>query len=166
MKTPATPIRVLMVCLGNICRSPTAEAILRAQVEAAGLAEFIDVDSAGTSDWHLGEPPDLRSMEAAADRLYDLRNLRARQVTALDFEEFDHILAMDRLNLDYLQKLCPLGYEHKLELFLTYGNTGWEEVPDPYNSGDEGFELVLDLVESACQDLLSNLRERHQLGSR
>lgn len=166
MKKPNAPVRILMVCLGNICRSPTAEAVFRAQVEAAGLGDVIGVDSAGTSDWHLGETPDLRSMEAAADRLYDLRSLRARQVTALDFEEFDHILAMDRLNLEYLQKLCPLGYEHKLELFLTYGSTGWEEVPDPYNSSDEGFELVLDLVETACQDLLTSLQQRHGLGAR
>jgi protein-tyrosine phosphatase len=152
-----------MVCLGNICRSPTAEAVLRAQVEAAGLADYITIDSAGTSDWHQGEAPDKRSMLAASNRLYDLSTQRSRQVTTLDFEEFDYILAMDRQNLSDLQDHCPVAYQHKIELLLNYGNTGWLDVPDPYNSGKEGFELVLDLVEVACSAFLPHLVEKHQL---
>jgi protein-tyrosine phosphatase len=164
MNEAAAPrIRVLMVCLGNICRSPTAEAVFRQQVAAAGLDGIIEVDSAGTSDWHAGEPPDPRSMRAAAERLYDLSTLRARQVHVRDFEDFDYILAMDRQNLAYLEELCPVASQEKLRLFLTYGNTGWQEVPDPYNSGREGFELVLDLVETASASLLQEIRQRHAL---
>lgn len=166
-ETPETgtrqPLRVLMVCLGNICRSPTAEAVLRTQARTAGLADLIEVDSAGTSDWHLDEPPDPRAIRAAAERLYDLAPLRARQLRPSDFEDFDHILAMDRQNLENLQEACPLDYQHKLQLLLDYGATGWDEVPDPYNTGREDFELVLDLVESACQDLLHVLQQRYQL---
>jgi protein-tyrosine phosphatase len=161
--TDTTPLRILMVCLGNICRSPTAEAVLRSQARTAGLEHLIDVDSAGTSDWHLGESPDPRAIQAAAERMYDLTPLRARQLTDRDFEDFDHILAMDRNNLEYLQEHCPLDYQHKLQLLLEYGATGWEEVPDPYNTGREDFELVLDLVETACQDLLTHLQQRHPL---
>lgn len=156
-------LRVLMVCLGNICRSPTAEAVLRAQLSAEGLDRVIAVDSAGTSDWHIGEPPDPRSMRAAAERLYDLTALRARQIRSSDFEEFDHILAMDRQNLEVLQELCPVEHQHKLQLLLEYGDTGWDEVPDPYNSERDGFDLVLDLAEGACADLLRQLCERHAL---
>jgi protein-tyrosine phosphatase len=158
-------IRVLMVCLGNICRSPTAEAVFRQHVTAAGLDGLIEVDSAGTSDWHAGEPPDPRSMRAAAERLYDLSALRARQVRMRDFEDFDYILAMDRQNLAHLEELCPVACQEKLGLFLAYGNTGWNEVPDPYNSGRDGFELVLDLVETASASLLQELRKRHALQS-
>jgi len=156
-------IRVLMVCLGNICRSPTAEAVFRQQVTAAGLDRVVDVDSAGTSDWHAGEPPDPRSMRAAAERLYDLSPLRARQVRARDFEDFDYILAMDRQNLAHLEELCPVACQDKLGLLLDYGCTGWQEVPDPYNCDREGFDLVLDLVESACAGLLQEIRQRHAL---
>jgi protein-tyrosine phosphatase len=152
-----------MVCLGNICRSPTAEAVFRAQVTAAGLGHLIEVDSAGTSDWHLGEPPDPRSMRAAAERLYDLSPLRARQFSANDFEDFDYILAMDQQNLAALEERCPVSYQEKLGLFLDYGNTGWDEVPDPYNADKDGFDLVLDLVETACADLLATLQARHRL---
>lgn len=158
-------IRVLMVCLGNICRSPTAEAVLRHQVSAAGLDGMIEVDSAGTSDWHRGEPPDPRSMRAAADRLYDLTALRARQVCVHDFDDFDYVVAMDRQNLAVLEELCPVACQDKLRLLLDYGDTGWDEVPDPYNSGREGFELVLDLVESACTALLADLQTRHALAA-
>jgi protein-tyrosine phosphatase len=162
MNTPTKPatVRVLMVCLGNICRSPTAEAVLRAQVQAAGLGQQIQVDSAGTSDWHLGEPPDPRAILAAADRLYDLTLLRARQVERRDYDEFDYILAMDRQNLLDLQEQCPVEHQHKLQLLLDYGATGWQEVPDPYNSGRDGFELVLDLVESAGAAFLHTVQAR------
>jgi protein-tyrosine phosphatase len=158
-------VRVLMVCLGNICRSPTAVAVFRQHVAAAGLDGQIEVDSAGTSDWHLGEPPDPRSMRAAAERLYDLSTLRARQVSVRDFEDFDYILAMDRQNLAHLEELCPVACQEKLGLLLAYGNTGWQEVPDPYNSGHEGFELVLDLVETASASLLQEIRQQHALAT-
>jgi protein-tyrosine phosphatase len=156
-------IRVLMVCLGNICRSPTAEAVFRQQVAAAGLDSLIEVDSAGTSDWHAGEPPDPRSMRAAAERLYDLSALRARQVRSRDFEDFDYILAMDLRNRAHLEDLCPVACQDKLGLLLDYGNTGWQEVPDPYNCEREEFDLVLDLVEAACAGLLDAIRRRHAL---
>jgi protein-tyrosine phosphatase len=164
MTTPERPpIRVLMVCLGNICRSPTAEVVFRQQVQVAGLSHVIDVDSAGTSDWHKGEAPDQRSLRAAANRLYDLSSLCARQVQPRDFEEFDYIFAMDKQNLAVLEEMCPVGHEEKLGLLLDYGNTGWTEVPDPYNAGPEGFELVLDLVETACAEIVDVIRARHDL---
>jgi len=159
-------IRVLMVCLGNICRSPTAEAVLRARVLAAGFGHSVLVDSAGTSDWHAGEPPDPRSMRAAAERLYDLTPLRARQISQRDYDDFDYILAMDTQNLRELQQGCPVEHQGKLQLLLDYGDTGWSEVPDPYNSGREGFELVLDLVEGATTAFLQVLQERHALAAR
>lgn len=156
-------LKILMVCLGNICRSPTAEVVLRTQIQTAGLADSINVDSAGTSFWHQGQAPDSRSIFAGTTRLYDLTPLRARQVVMADFSEFDHILAMDTQNFNDLQALCPLEYQHKLQLLLDYGNTGWSEVPDPYNGGKDGFELVLDLIESACSDLLTSLINVHKL---
>jgi protein-tyrosine phosphatase len=154
---------VLMVCLGNICRSPTAEGVFRSRVQAAGLTELIKVDSAGTSSWHIGEPPDGRSIRAAARRRYDLSRQRARQVLESDFEQFDYILAMDRMNLHELNRRCPAHLQHKLGLMLDYGNTGHTEVPDPYDGGNDGFELVLDLLESACDDLLARIRQAREL---
>lgn len=157
------PIRVLMVCLGNICRSPTAEAVFRHHIELAGLSGRIEVDSAGIGDWHQGQAPDPRSCEAAAQRRYDLSALRARQVRGQDFVEFDYLFAMDRQNLEALQQLCPPQYRSKLGLFLAHGATGHEEVPDPYYCGGESFELVLDLVEAASAALVAALSARHAL---
>ncbi|HEY0962746.1 MAG TPA: low molecular weight protein-tyrosine-phosphatase [Pseudomonadales bacterium] len=159
-------MRVLMVCLGNICRSPTAEAVLRHQIAAAGLEDYIEVDSAGTGDWHCGDPPDPRTLRAAAKRAYDLSPLRARQVNARDFEDFDYIFAMDRQNLAALRELAPRGTDHKVALFLEHGSTGHDEVPDPYYRGHDDFELVLDLAEKASAALLSELRARHALPAR
>ena len=148
-------MRVLMVCLGNICRSPTAEAVLRTKLEAAGLAHHIAVDSAGTGDWHIGSPPDPRSQRHAAKRGYDLSALRGRQVTEADFQRFDLILAMDDDNLADLQRLAPDGgFRADLRLFAPV------EVPDPYAGGAAGFEQVLDLVESASDAWVKNLIER------
>jgi protein-tyrosine phosphatase len=148
-------VKVLMVCLGNICRSPTAEAVLRAKLEAAGLAHRISVDSAGTGDWHIGSPPDARSQRHAAQRGYDLSALRGRQVAEADFHYFDLILAMDHDNLADLQRLAPHG-AHRAELQLfAHG-----EVPDPYTGGAVGFEHVLDLVETASDDWVKNLATR------
>jgi protein-tyrosine phosphatase len=136
-------VRVLMVCLGNICRSPTAEAVLRHRLQAAGLGGRVEVDSAGTGSWHIGSPPDARSQRHAARRGYDLSALRARQVSEDDFHRFDLILAMDHDNLADLQSLAPDGaMRAEVRLFAEV------EVPDPYTGGPEGFERVLDLVEA------------------
>jgi protein-tyrosine phosphatase len=155
---PAT-YSVLMVCMGNICRSPTAEGVLRHVVAQAGLQDAIHVDSAGTLDYHVGSPPDERSSRHAHQRGYDLSALRARQVHARDFERFDLILAMDWQNLEELQSLCPPGHEHKLKRLMEFAPPGWGEVvADPYYGGRDGFERVLDHVEAACEGLLSHLR--------
>ncbi len=163
LRKPAPEQSVLFVCLGNICRSPTAEAVFRVHAERAGLAERLLVDSAGTGNWHVGNPPDRRAIEHAAKRGYDLRPLRARQVAPADFERFAWILAMDRANLRDLEALRPQGYAGQLGLFLDVGPAiGVREVPDPYYGGRDGFERVLDLIEQASEALL----ERIQVGLR
>ena len=157
------PIQVLFVCLGNICRSPTAQGVFADLVANAGLSQRIAVDSAGTGDWHVGRPPDPRSQQAALSRGYQLAHLRARQVTAGDFERFHYILAMDQSNLDNLRGLCPENYEGVLDLFLSFTgeSSGIDEVPDPYSGGAKGFLQVLDLVEDATQGLLAHIRRDH-----
>lgn len=152
-----------MVCLGNICRSPTAEGVLRGLLQAQGLQEFIEVDSAGTADWHEGEPPDSRTISAAARRGYQLNALRSRPVVVRDFEVHDYILAMDGQNLRDLQRMCPPGHHGKLALLLQHGNTGQSHVPDPYEGPAAAFDEVLDLCENACAALLQHLVERHGL---
>jgi protein-tyrosine phosphatase len=147
-------IRVLMVCLGNICRSPTAEAVLRHQLVAAGLDGRVEVDSAGTGGWHIGDPPDARSQRHAVRRGYDLSSLRARRVGEDDFHRFDLILAMDEDNLAELQRLAPAGHRAEVRLFAEV------EVPDPYSGGPAGFERVLDLVEAASAAWVENLSRR------
>lgn len=156
------PVKVLMVCLGNICRSPTAEGVFREQVRQAKLQQFILVDSAGTSDWHVGKAPDKRTVKAAAQRNIDLSAQRGRQVQHQDFSEFDYVLAMDSQNLRELQRRCPEQYHGKLALFLQYGSSAYKEVPDPYESDAKAFELVLDLVEDASVGLLKQLLVTHQ----
>jgi protein-tyrosine phosphatase len=150
---------VLMVCMGNICRSPTAEGVLRQKVQAAGLDSSVHIDSAGTIDYHVGSPPDERSARHARQRGYDLSSLRARQVHARDFERFDLILAMDWENLQELQSLCPPEHEHKLRRLMEFAPPGLGDVvADPYYGGRDGFERVLDHVEAACEGLLGHLR--------
>ncbi|OZY84725.1 phosphotyrosine protein phosphatase [Cellvibrio mixtus] len=152
---------VLFVCLGNICRSPTADGIFRELVANARLDQKIIVDSAGTGDWHVGKAPDTRTVAAARKRGYDLSVLRARHVNARDFDEFDYVLAMDDANLADLQRLKPAHFTGHLGLFLEFGSRGdYREVPDPYYGGSDGFELVLDLVEDAAQGLLNHIRQR------
>jgi protein-tyrosine phosphatase len=154
-------VRVLFVCLGNICRSPTAEVVVRvlAAREAPDLA--LEVDSAGTAGYHVGEAPDPRTRQAAARRGYDLTALRARIVEPGDFERFDLILAMDRDNLRVLRRRAPAAVHERLRLFLEFAPQGGvEDVPDPYYGGPNGFEEVLDLVESAARGLLAHLRQR------
>ena len=154
-------IRVLFVCMGNICRSPTAEGVFKHMVEQAGLAERVLSDSAGTHDYHIGEQADPRTRAAAARRGYDLSTLRGRQVSKKDFDEFDYVLAMDETNRRLLERQCPPQHAHKLKLFLDFaGDPALREVPDPYYGGAQGFERVLDLVEEASRGLLDHLRER------
>ena len=150
---------VLFVCLGNICRSPTADGVFKALVEERGLTDQIAVDSAGTAAYHIGNPPDSRSADAAQKRGYDLSPLRARQVIATDFEQFDYILAMDNENLANLQAMRPNNATAYLGLFLDFATVSEDEVPDPYYGGDQGFEHVLDLVESASIGLLQHIEK-------
>jgi protein-tyrosine phosphatase len=156
-----TQTRILFVCMGNICRSPTAEGVMRAVVARAGMEHFIEIDSAGTHGYHVGDPPDRRAARAAAKRGYDLSPLRGRQVNEGDFARFDLILAMDRDNLAILERSCPPGLRHKLALFLQYARKhGEEEVPDPYYGGDAGFDHVLDLIEDAAEGLIASLQRQ------
>lgn len=154
-------ISILFVCMGNICRSPTAEGVFRQQAETAGLAPLLHIDSAGTQGYHAGEAPDRRSQAAAARRGYDLGSIRARGVAAVDFERFDLILAMDEQNRASLLARCPAEHTHKLQLLLDYSaRFPCQQVPDPYYGGNFGFERVLDMVEDAATGLLAHLRSR------
>ena len=155
-------ISVLFCCMGNICRSPTAEAVFRAKVIEAGLEQMILIDSVGTHDYHIGAPPDLRTQRAAIQRGYDMRMLRGRQVEVADFSKFDYVLAMDDANMAILNKLCPKENKQRLGLFLQYATHHHErEVPDPYYGGEDGFERVLDMVEDAAEGLLQHIRHQH-----
>jgi protein-tyrosine phosphatase len=145
--------------MGNICRSPTAEGVFRDLAQRAGLGESLLVDSAGTGDWHVGAPPDRRAVQAAKRRGYDLSPLRARQVEPADFARFGWILAMDQQNLRALEAMRPVDYPGHVGLLLALQpELGIDEVPDPYYGGPEGFEHVLDLVESALTALLERVR--------
>jgi len=145
-------LTVLVVCTGNICRSPTGEGVLRALIERRGLADRIEVRSAGTHDYHVGEGPDTRSVRHAGKRGYDLASLRASQVSPRDFHECDYILAMDRGHLRILRNMAPANAKARLGLFLeASGRWKGEDVPDPYYGGPEGFERVLDMVEEAAE---------------
>jgi len=157
-------IRVLFVCMGNICRSPTAQGVFETLVREASLVEYIQVDSAGTHAFHIGEPPDRRAMQAALQRGVDLSSQQARRVAPADFEEFDYILAMDRSNYDELYAVCAPEHASKLRLLLEYApDLGIHEVPDPYYGGTTGFERVLDLIEEGAKGLLAEIRQQHGL---
>lgn len=153
-------MKVLFVCLGNICRSPTAEGVFRHAVKQAGLDRRITIDSAGTADWHTGKAPDPRTIKAAAKRGYDLSALRARQAVADDFHAFDLILAMDKSNLANLQAIRPANGKAELALYLPRMGQTVQEVPDPYYGGADGFEQVLDLLEQASATLLDEIKEK------
>jgi protein-tyrosine phosphatase len=160
-------IKVLMVCLGNICRSPTAEVVFRNEVANRKLEHLFDIDSAGTGTWHIGEQPDSRARAAAAKRNIDMDSLQARTVLPDDFFHFDYIFAMDANNLNDLKSMEPSNAKASTYLFLTWpdkdqGHDGYQEVPDPFYSGENEFELVLDLVEAASKEILDHLVDTHR----
>lgn len=150
-------IKILFVCMGNICRSPTAEGIFRQQIVDAGMSDRVEIDSAGTHDYHIGSPPDNRTRLAALQRGYDLSSLRGRQVEVKDFQKFEYILAMDRANLADLERICPPQLRHKLSLFMEFSSGEQCDVPDPYHGGREGFENVLNMLENAASGLLTRI---------
>lgn len=155
------PMKVLFVCTGNICRSPTAEAVFRWMLNSERLQDSVLVGSAGTHDYHVGEKPDRRAVAAAARRGYDLTSLRARQVSRDDLQEFDYILAMDRGHLAQLQALARARHRGELRLFLDYSTARpGGDVPDPYYGGDQGFEVVLDLIEDGARGVLADIKKR------
>ncbi len=152
--------RILFVCMGNICRSPTVHGVFRARLRAAGLEALYEIDSAGTHGYHAGLPPDERSQRAAQKRGLDISDLRARSVIPEDFAGFDLILAMDDDNLELLQAAAPPEHRHKLHLLLDYAlGAAGRSVPDPYYGGPIGFERVLDIAEEAADALLARLRQ-------
>lgn len=157
--TKNAQVRVLFVCMGNICRSPTAEAVFKRLVEQAGESGRILSDSAGTHDYHIGEPPDARTQAAARRRGYDMSGLRARQIRREDFAAFDFVLGMDGHNLELLARACPPEHQEKLRLFMSFAQADESGVPDPYYGGPQEFEQVLDMVENAAQALLRHIRE-------
>lgn len=156
-----TNVGVLFVCMGNICRSPTAHGVFRKLVMDAGLIDVVEIDSAGTHAYHLGKPPDQRSMDTARERGIDISDLRARCAIAEDFHRYTYVLAMDQDNFDGLAAICPPGMESKLRLFMEFApDLGIREVPDPYYGGLLGFERVFDMVEAASQGLLADLTSK------
>jgi protein-tyrosine phosphatase len=157
-------IRVLMVCTGNICRSPTAEGVLRRKLADAGLQNQVEVASAGTVDYHAGSPPDHRAQQSALRRGYDLSRQRARQLRVDDFERFDLLLAMDTDHVDRMIELCPGSLAGRIRLLMDFSPTRprGTSVPDPYYGAPAGFERVLDLIEEACVGLVKDLQARLQ----
>lgn len=154
-------LRILFVCMGNICRSPTAEAVFRYALAQHGLADRVEADSAGTEAYHVGEPPDSRARQAAQKRGYDMSTIQARQITIQDFGRFDFVLAMDRRVFAELRRLCPPECVDRLQPYMTYASRhAEEEVPDPYYAGAQGFEHVLDLIEDATAGLIDVAKTR------
>jgi protein-tyrosine phosphatase len=157
-------IKILFVCMGNICRSPTAEGVFVALLDKKNLTERFWVDSAGTHAYHVGDAPDLRAQKAARDRGIELKHLRARKIVHSDFEVFDRILVMDDENFQSVEQSCPVEFRHKLGFLLDYApHLNCREVPDPYYGGAYGFDRVLDLVEAASEGLLTSLLQAGEL---
>lgn len=157
-------VKVLFVCMGNICRSPTAHGVFREMVRREGLEDRIVTDSAGTHAYHVGEPPDRRAQETAVRRGIDMSDLRARRAEPQDFHDFDYVLAMDQDNYQGLSGICPEGMQDRLQMFMDFApDMRTREVPDPYYGGASGFEHVFDLVEAAAAGLLADIRQRHGL---
>lgn len=158
-------IKVLFVCMGNICRSPTAEGVFTKLVHDKKLAHFFSIDSAGTHAYHIGDAPDLRSQKAALNRDIDISHLRGRKVVFGDFEDFDFVLAMDDDNHTILMNACAPQHQHKIHYFLEFApQLKTREVPDPYYGGGQGFERVLDMVEAASEGFLKHLFDTKKLG--
>ncbi|MEE9328236.1 MAG: low molecular weight protein-tyrosine-phosphatase [Cocleimonas sp.] len=156
--------KVLFVCMGNICRSPTAEGVFASLLKEQGVRKQVDIDSAGTHAYHDNEAPDLRAQKAAKDRGVNLSSIRARKVIFADFEDFDYVLAMDDDNHAILMESCPEQYQHKIKYFLEYApHVGTREVPDPYYGGGYGFDRVLDMVEEASVGFLNSLKETGEI---
>ena len=155
-------VKVLFVCMGNICRSPLAHGLFEHRVEEAGLSDRIAIDSAGTHAYHVGEQPDPRSQQTALRHGIDLSSQRARKVAGGDFERFDYIVAMDRDNHANLSAICPAEHNDKVKLFLEFAPQLSEtEVPDPYYGGDSGFEHVYQLIDAAADGLMADIKSRH-----
>ncbi len=155
-------VKVLFVCMGNICRSPTAQGVFERLVQQHALSDLIEIDSAGTHAYHVGEPPDSRAQETALNRGVDLSSQRARRVQAGDFEYYDYVIAMDSDNLKNLLAICPRGMRKKVSLFLSHQSQyEAQDVPDPYYGGSSGFEQVLDMVEAASDGLLTVIKQHH-----
>lgn len=158
----AEMVKILFVCMGNICRSPTAHGVFRSLVESEGLAQAVSIDSAGTHAYHVGKAPDERAQETARSRGIDLSDLVARRVESEDFSRFDYVVAMDQDNYMALSEICPDQHVDKIHMFMDFApNMRTREVPDPYYGGAAGFERVFDLVEAAAQGLLDEVRRRH-----
>lgn len=154
-QSSSTTPSILFVCLGNICRSPTAEGVFAEKAKQHGFE--VKTDSAGTAGYHKGAAPDKRSQQVAQRRAYDLSSLKCRRVSEQDYQDFDYIIAMDKANVHDLKRKCPDALHHKISLFMSYCDSQFDEVPDPYYGGGKGFELVLDLIEEASEGLLLKL---------
>lgn len=160
--TTQDPVKVLFVCMGNICRSPTAHGVFRQLVINEGLSHRVEIDSAGTHAYHIGEPPDRRARDTARMRGIDIGDLRARLAEPDDFARFHYVLAMDRDNYENLMQICPDGMEDRLRLFMEFTpELGIREVPDPYYGGQRGFEQVFDMIELATHGLLMDIKSRY-----
>ncbi|WP_233144625.1 low molecular weight protein-tyrosine-phosphatase [Methyloprofundus sedimenti] len=157
-------VKVLFVCMGNICRSPSAEGVFKKLIKEQQLEKSFAIDSAGTHAYHIGDAPDLRSQKAAKERNVDLSHLRARKFIMGDFEDYDYLLAMDEENQAIMMEACPEKYQHKIKLFLEYApHLETNEVPDPYFGGTYGFEKVLDLIEEASTGFLEQLKKSGEI---
>lgn len=160
--SPRDKIKVMFVCMGNICRSPSAEAVFHYMAQTGGLRDYIEVASSGTHDYHVGGPADKRSHAAALSRGIDMAAHRAQQFKKAHCEEYDYVLVMDQVNHEHVMRHCPAEYQHKVHYFLDFApQLNLKEVPDPYYGGADGFDQVLDLVEAASAGLLAEIRERH-----
>lgn len=160
-RTPQDKVKVMFVCMGNICRSPSAEAVFHYNIQTSGLKDYVEVASSGTHDYHVGGPADARSHQAALGRGIDMTSHRAQHFKKEHFEQYDYILVMDRSNYDHVMRMCPNGFQDKVHYFLDFApQLKVKEVPDPYHGGPEGFENVLDLIEAASAGLMSEIRDR------
>ncbi len=162
LRTPQNKVKVMFVCMGNICRSPSAEAVFHYMVQTSGLRDYIEVASSGTHDYHVGGPADQRSHAAALQRGIDMSSHRAQHFKKQHFEDYDYIVVMDRTNHEHVMRHCPAHQQDKVHYFLDFApQLNIKEVPDPYYGGEDGFEHVLDLVEAASAGLMAEIRERH-----